>query len=970
MKLLSILASCLGLLCLLGCAEHRPYVQAQLPPFPASDTNHNCIHSIIEFDDQGELWDRRQLTATLSAIEQLTNRPVVLLVYMHGWKHNAISSNAMAFHQFSSEFGEALPGTPGMTNFSVVSVYLAWRGRVLQSRSKFENFSFYNRLTAAVRVGGLSCTEALFSLIGAVRNNDYVRSGSGDHSVLSFSEQSKVFIIGHSMGGLIVEEALTKPLLGAILANGPKEREARRLINELQRTNAVIRGNLENLRRTNEVIAQGIQEIQRLLDTTSQTLESIKSQQKRDDTTLSENQKNQNESTVIQSKLPTLKKELDDHEQHAKTAEKSVEQNEERFRSFLAFAWMNGFLKQQLDWPKVSSPQDTVAKLAHLQQRTVTLSNKMHSVFDFQISETSHGAVFASAADSLKFARSEFSAVYTSGRTARDGWQTFNARIDSYLLSNQWSLAKREMSKDEDLWRPLLETIVVIERSEIPASEVEAKLKDAKTAVRTIFQARASGTNLRWHKRLSMAISALANKLELIRRLDFSPKSPAPQFVLTELKPDNSLENLRSILEDIERFTPFAEGLSVWLIDSQKEHNSQAKTQLQQRRENLHSQVGLALAFLDQTLPIAQDTLKTHTDLQKQEVILEAKRSAAKDVVAAAAGRSGEFLANSNKLAGVVVTNQTAMERLERAKHDADSKIERFENKLSFSLGRIEDEKRAIRPLPADLVLLVNPASSGLAAKKMITALKEPRSQEFLLRRPASLPGAEGGENQNWVPPLMIAVSSKADRATSKAFPFAQGVTSLMRNFRGPDPVHEEEFYRVDFLRRVRSGTFGTIEDTRNHSAWMPNQSVFAAHTAPNIPEILSHNVYKVGDSALYGNKSSFGVLRKNLKANVVPNLLASYEFQTPSSTYRISPRIDAWNDTPYWVLQAPEELLPSHNDLWTAEFYGLLTGLFRISTELQNSAHSGMEAKSLQVQVQRHSLTEVAEAAGPSVSE
>ena len=75
---------------LAGCAANRPYHLGEAPietavtpglPGAARD-----IYRLgfIEFDEQGDCWDRDQLRKTVQAIRQ-TGRPVLLVTYIHGW---------------------------------------------------------------------------------------------------------------------------------------------------------------------------------------------------------------------------------------------------------------------------------------------------------------------------------------------------------------------------------------------------------------------------------------------------------------------------------------------------------------------------------------------------------------------------------------------------------------------------------------------------------------------------------------------------------------------------------------------------------------------------------------------------------------------------------------------------------------------------------------------------------------------
>src|SRR5579871_3213573 len=81
--------------------------------------------SIVEFDDQGRCYDREQLAALQRALGQLEDRDPVIVVFVHGWKHNGDSGddNLQNFCRAVETFAStAEPQTP------VLAIFAAWRG--------------------------------------------------------------------------------------------------------------------------------------------------------------------------------------------------------------------------------------------------------------------------------------------------------------------------------------------------------------------------------------------------------------------------------------------------------------------------------------------------------------------------------------------------------------------------------------------------------------------------------------------------------------------------------------------------------------------------------------------------------------------------------------------------------------------------------------------------------------------------
>src|SRR4030095_14125409 len=100
----------------------------------------------------------------------------------------------------------------------MVGVYVAWRSNVFEHEAKLPEWvtalsldlSFWNRKRVAAQVAGISCTEAILSLAAQTRLDD----PPGD-----LASESKVILVGHSFGGLILERAVAQAMLGGLLAN-------------------------------------------------------------------------------------------------------------------------------------------------------------------------------------------------------------------------------------------------------------------------------------------------------------------------------------------------------------------------------------------------------------------------------------------------------------------------------------------------------------------------------------------------------------------------------------------------------------------------------------------------------------------------------------------------------------------------------------------------------------------------------
>lgn len=212
-----------ALACLLaGCAANQPYHLGEAPsetavrPGPTGAARDIYRLGFIEFDEQGDFWDRDQLHKTVQAIRQ-TGRPILLVTYIHGWQNNANPKDASDVEQFRGLLARLTADkTVQKSGLQVFGVYLGWRGRVVHRVNPLidavtwlgKQSSFYSRKNAATRISSSTpITEAIFTLIRTAR-----RDTPGI---------SRCIVIGHSFGALVLEKALAQALVGTLLYEEP-----------------------------------------------------------------------------------------------------------------------------------------------------------------------------------------------------------------------------------------------------------------------------------------------------------------------------------------------------------------------------------------------------------------------------------------------------------------------------------------------------------------------------------------------------------------------------------------------------------------------------------------------------------------------------------------------------------------------------------------------------------------------------
>jgi pimeloyl-ACP methyl ester carboxylesterase len=218
---------CLAALMTIGCT---PLVQYRTNYAPCTSANpaRDCAQSaiqhyqpaagatdpgywlgFIEFDDQGQLFDRGQMYAVLNEIvTQSANDDFIAVVFVHGWKHNAREGDDNIDHfrdalQRLSQTENALSGSQKLPARRILGIYLGWRGESV-SVPGLDNLSFWDRKNTAHKVGHGAVTEVL-NRLDQLREVKDAQSSSGE-------SRSRVVVVGHSFGGAVVFSALAQIL--------------------------------------------------------------------------------------------------------------------------------------------------------------------------------------------------------------------------------------------------------------------------------------------------------------------------------------------------------------------------------------------------------------------------------------------------------------------------------------------------------------------------------------------------------------------------------------------------------------------------------------------------------------------------------------------------------------------------------------------------------------------------------------
>ncbi|MCU0232764.1 MAG: hypothetical protein MUE90_01850 [Thermoanaerobaculales bacterium] len=196
-----------------GCVGNRMFnteAADYLRRFSTSDGLPYSV-AVVEFDDQGQPWDLSQLDAAIAEIRRLnltSDNGIILYQFIHGWKSNAAreksSGERLAWFESRvaavAEQSEAASLHGADVPRPVVGLFIGWRGRTY-SLPILIDASFWNRRVAAHRVASEGLAEVLFRTVNAAK----------EHA------DSKCALLGHSMGGMILEKTLASALVPEIL---------------------------------------------------------------------------------------------------------------------------------------------------------------------------------------------------------------------------------------------------------------------------------------------------------------------------------------------------------------------------------------------------------------------------------------------------------------------------------------------------------------------------------------------------------------------------------------------------------------------------------------------------------------------------------------------------------------------------------------------------------------------------------
>jgi len=178
----------------------------QLP----STRNNRFLLGFIEFDDQGQLWDRKQMSDVIGKLAaEAGTKELLMVVFVHGWKHSAApgDGNIETFRKVLaqlSDFEAQVAEETKVPQRQVAGIYLGWRGGSMPV-PLLENITFWDRKNTAQKVGHGGVTEVLSRL--ELIKRDKASTGS-----VPSRSRTRLVVVGHSFGGAVVHTALAQIL--------------------------------------------------------------------------------------------------------------------------------------------------------------------------------------------------------------------------------------------------------------------------------------------------------------------------------------------------------------------------------------------------------------------------------------------------------------------------------------------------------------------------------------------------------------------------------------------------------------------------------------------------------------------------------------------------------------------------------------------------------------------------------------
>lgn len=205
------------------------------------------------------------------------------------------------------------------------------------------------------------------------------------------------------------------------------------------------------------------------------------------------------------------------------------------------------------------------------------------------------------------------------------------------------------------------------------------------------------------------------------------------------------------------------------------------------------------------------------------------------------------------------------------------------------TISRLYEPNSGSVSAPADLVVLLNQASSALTAKRMIELL----SSKNL--------GKIDSEH-----PFIVSVTSRADSATGIAFPLGKRLGNLFDSGRE---------YPAERNSRDEKYPTGALP-----------QSLYIRRTAGHTPWLVSHLIQPAGTP-------------------FPEDVINTWNFGGHGE-WIIGRRKHAFNQSPYWVVSVPKEFCANHGDIWNSNVKAFISEILRRNGRLNQGSQTVLKVR------------------------
>lgn len=254
---------------------------------------------------------------------------------------------------------------------------------------------------------------------------------------------------------------------------------------------------------------------------------------------------------------------------------------------------------------------------------------------------------------------------------------------------------------------------------------------------------------------------------------------------------------------------------------------------------------------------------------------------------------------------------------------------------------------KSITP-PADLVVLLNSAAPAIYAKEFIDFMKWHQIEKESTQATAFLP-VTTATDPYWKRPFIVSITSESDLATKDVFPVGTLPEGLfdVGSYEGKESIayngaNQKKFFthtpgHCDFIVSHDLVPAAEIPKkvpfTSQGDDWILQYNLYAFHKDlhPDDLDVSKEYPMKQNEVILWGNK---GYAKAGKKADDPDkrNEPAADPQLWKLQLSRYDEGHCGYNNTPYWIIRVPKQVISDHGDVWNPNTASLIAGLYRMA--------------------------------------